>query len=116
MPIIYGKDVERSDRLPGLHRWERVSTKYGASNMTMGELSYMPGSHLPLHTHPNEEAMLIVAGTLEAVLGDETHNVGAGDTVLAPPGVRHGFTNRSSKEARMVWVHPVAEIVMHWVD
>jgi quercetin dioxygenase-like cupin family protein len=82
----------------------------------MGELTYTPGSHLPLHTHPNEEAMLIIAGTLEAVLEDETCTVRAGDTVLAPSGITHGFTNRSSEEARMVWVHPVTEISMQWVD
>ena len=116
MPIIYGKDVKQSDRLPGIHRWERVSKELGAQGMTMGELTYTPGSQMPPHTHSNEEAMLITRGTLEAVLGDETYTVSAGDTVLAPAGVKHGFINRTSEDAHMVWVHPVTEIVMQWVD
>lgn len=116
MPIIYGKDVERTERWPGIFRWERVNKERGAQRMTMGELVYTPGSSLGPHTHPNEEAMLITEGTLEAALGDETCTVTAGDTVLAPAGVKHGFANRTTEDARMVWVHPVSEIVMQWED
>ena len=116
MPIVYGKDVERSDRFPGIHRWEKVGKEYGARSLTVGELTYTPGSHLPPHSHPNEEAMLIIEGTLETVLGNDKYTLSAGDTVLAPAGVRHGFTNRSSEDARMVFVHPVLEIVMEWAD
>jgi len=39
--------------------------------------------------------MVIVEGTLEAVLGDEVVTLGPGYTVLAPAGVKHGFVNRS---------------------
>ena len=116
MPIIYAKDVERTERWPGIFRRERVSKERGAQGMCMGELDFTPGSSMRPHTHPNEEAMLITEGTLEAVLGDETCTVSAGDTVLAPAGVKHGFTNRTSENAHMVWVHPVSEIVMQWVD
>ena len=116
MPIIWNKDVERKERPPGMLRWERVGKKHGAANLAMGELEFVPGGHLAPHTHPNEEAMLITDGSLEAILGDETYTLNAGDTLLAPADVRHGFVNRSSKSARMVWVHPVAEIVMEWVD
>jgi quercetin dioxygenase-like cupin family protein len=60
--------------------------------------------------------MLLTDGTLEAVLGDETYTVSKGDTVLAPAGVKHGFTNRTTTTARMVAVHPVPEVVMQSVD
>jgi quercetin dioxygenase-like cupin family protein len=33
------------------------------------------------------------------VLGDEVVNLGPGDTVLAPAGVKHGFINRSGAKA-----------------
>ena len=39
-------------------------------------------------------------GELEAVLGDEVVTVKEGQTVLAPPGVKHGFVNRSGASAR----------------
>ena len=35
--------------------------------------------------------MVIVEGSLEAILGDQVVTLGEGDTVLAPAGVKHGF-------------------------
>jgi len=61
-----------------------------------GILRSKPGARATTHIHPDtEEAMVIVEGTLEAVLGDEMVTLGPGDTVLAPAGVKHGFVNHS---------------------
>jgi quercetin dioxygenase-like cupin family protein len=53
--------------------------------------------------------MVIVDGELEAVLGDETVTVNAGDTVLAPAGVKHGFVNRSQSQAALLALFPKTE-------
>ena len=115
MPIIYGNDVEGQDRAPGVTRWMRVTKDCGAQELILGELDFAPGGSITPHIHPTEEAMFVTLGTLEAVLGDESCTVKAGDAVLAPVGVKHGFVNRSSEHARLVFVFPTSEIVMQEV-
>ena len=53
-----------------------------------------------------EEAVVIVEGSLEAILGDQVVTLGEGDTVLAPAGVKHGFENRSGATARLLAIFP----------
>jgi mannose-6-phosphate isomerase-like protein (cupin superfamily) len=60
------------------------------------------------HLHQEiEETFLVRRGALRFLLGDETFDIGPGDFVRAPPGVRHGFANLSGDEAELlVSFHP----------
>ena len=49
---------------------------------------------------------MIVEGQLEAVLGNEVINLGPGDTVLVPAGVKHGFINCSGAKAVLLASSP----------
>ncbi len=108
MPLIHTRDIQAWERYPGVRRWEMVG-KANSESILMGELVFSPGSKIPTHSHHNEEAMLVTEGRLEAVLGDERMDVGPGDLVLAPAGVKHGFTNRSRADARLMFFHPNVE-------
>jgi mannose-6-phosphate isomerase-like protein (cupin superfamily) len=81
------------------------------ADLTMG-----PESSVPTHIHPTEEAMVILEGELDAVLGDEIVPVTAGQTVLAPPGVKHGFVNKSGAPARLMAIFPTARPERTYVD
>lgn len=109
MPIIHKRDVREEQRYPGVRRWELAGKRSGSKSMLMGELVFTPGSSVPIHTHPNEEAMLVTEGQLEAVLGEQRVAVGPGDMVLALTGEKHGFVNRSGADAKMMFFHPVLE-------
>ena len=62
---------------------------------------------VPLHIHPNhEEAILIMEGNVEVVLGDEVRTLGPGDVLLAPAGIRHSAINRSAQPARVITIFP----------
>jgi mannose-6-phosphate isomerase-like protein (cupin superfamily) len=62
------------------------------------------GPHLHRHL---EETFLLRSGRLRFLLGDEVFDIGPGDFVRAPPGVRHGFANVSGEEAELlVSFHP----------
>jgi quercetin dioxygenase-like cupin family protein len=111
MPLIRSEDTRQIQRFPGVVRREMVNEALGARGLTVGELVLDPGSGMPPHVHTNEEAMVITEGELEASLGDETCLVQKGDAVLAPVGIPHGFRNLSSAPARVVFIHPVLEIV-----
>ena len=73
----------------------------------VSHLEIGPGGRVTTHIHPDsEEAMVIVEGSLEAILGDQVVTLGEGDTVLAPAGVKHGFENRSGATARLLAIFP----------
>jgi quercetin dioxygenase-like cupin family protein len=116
MPILKKSDVEMGEIAPGVERWEIVNGELGADSLTVADLTLAPGSKAPTHTHPTEEAMIIVGGELEAVLGDEVVTVKEGETVLAPAGVKHGFVNRSGSSARVMGVFPTGKVERTLVD
>src|SRR5690242_18957345 len=52
-----------------------------------------PGDEIPLHRHRIDEAVFYLAGVAEVRVGDETHEVRAGDIVFIPAGAPHGARN-----------------------
>jgi quercetin dioxygenase-like cupin family protein len=49
-----------------------------------------PGAKLAFHTHPGEEAGVVIAGTLKLEIGDKPALLlHAGDSYLVPRGARH---------------------------
>jgi quercetin dioxygenase-like cupin family protein len=62
------------------------------------------GSFAPTHTHERyEETFYVLEGELEFTLNQETFQVRAGDYVRAAPGVRHGYANKSERQAQMLF-------------
>ena len=100
MPILYQTDTKTEEGYPGIPRTILVDASHGAKSLWVGHLEITPGAQVTTYIHPDtEEAMVIVEGQLEAVLGNEVINLGPGDTVLAPVGMKHGFINRSGENA-----------------
>ena len=48
------------------------------------------------------ETVILLTGALRVVAGDETHDLGAGDTLYFHANVPHSYENRSSRETRCV--------------
>ena len=107
MPILYRADAKTEEGYPGIPRTVLVDASHGAKSLWVAHLEIGPGARVTTHIHPDtEEAMVIVEGELEAVLGDEVVTLGPGDTVLAPAGVKHGFVNRSGAKAVLLASFP----------
>ena len=109
MPIIRRSDRNRNEQTtsPGLESFSIVDAAHGSDSLRLGELTIDPMSRVPRHTHTNtEEAMVLLEGTLEAVVGSQRTTIEAGDLVLAPAGTVHGFLNRSEAPARLLYVFP----------
>ena len=63
-------------------------------NQSLAEASVPPGRQTDEHYHVDaEELYYFVAGAGRMRLGEEEHDVGAGDCVVIPPGVRHKLWN-----------------------
>lgn len=116
MTVLDRDDNEVGELAPGVARIEIVNGKLGAESLTISEVTISPGARAPTHTHPTEEAMVILDGELDAVLGDEIIPVTQGKTVLAPAGVKHGFINRSDSAARLYGVFPTSNVERTLVD
>lgn len=48
------------------------------------------------------ETVILVTGALRVVAGEETHDLGAGDTLYFQADVAHSYENRSSRESRCI--------------
>jgi uncharacterized cupin superfamily protein len=69
-----------------------------------------PGTHpgrpiAGLHLHrSDDEAWIVLSGTLEFQIDDEQREVPAGESILVTRGTRHSFWNPSSEPARYLLV------------
>jgi quercetin dioxygenase-like cupin family protein len=70
-----------------------------------------PGHYLGTHTDSAEEIVLILAGTVEASLGEERGQLSAGQAALIPAMVPHGIRNIGNETARCVGFFAAAEVV-----
>ena len=69
------------------------------------EVGLAPGMAVPRHTHTREdEVYFVLAGELEATVGDETFVLRPGDTLLAPRDVPHELRNSGTGENRFLLV------------
>ena len=110
MPIIRNGDrhINQATSSAGLESQIIVDALLGSDSLRMGELTIAPMSRVPRHTHTNtEEAMVLLEGTLQAIVGSQRTTIEAGDLVLAPSGTVHGFVNQSDTPARLLFVFPI---------
>lgn len=114
MPILNREDSEELS--PGVERYALVDGDKGSEATSVGDVLVGVDGVVPTHIHPTEEAMVILEGEMDAILGDEVITVAEGQTVLAPPGVRHGFVNRSGAPARVLAIFPTANMERTLVD
>lgn len=64
-------------------------------NLVHGEHTMMmqflldEGSHIPRHSHPQEQTGYLVAGSLRFTIGEKVYTLSAGDSWCIPGGVPH---------------------------
>ena len=62
----------------------------GGDQVLMCRATYQPGSTVRRHSHPDtEQLMLIVEGSVEMTIGDETKTLDVGDVAVVNRGVEH---------------------------
>jgi quercetin dioxygenase-like cupin family protein len=57
--------------------------------MTLARITLARGALVPRHSHPNEQIATVLSGRLRFTLGDETREVGAGESLLIAGDVPH---------------------------
>ena len=81
------------DRLDHLRIWDGVTVQaVEGERTTLAVIDLEPGSAVPEHRHDNEQLGVLVRGSMRFRIGDETREVGPGDTWSIPGGVPHAVT------------------------
>jgi len=76
---------------------------------TFGIIEIAAGRVLEEHVHAEEDdTFYILEGEMTFFFGDEEAAAPPGTFVLVPPGVRHGFSNRTDKVVRILNLHAPA--------
>ena len=76
----------------------------GGEGIALGIGRIAPGEELALHSHPQPEAYLVLAGTASVEIEGEEHRAGAGSAVFIPGGAEHACRNREREELRFAFV------------
>jgi quercetin dioxygenase-like cupin family protein len=80
----------------------RTAADSGGELLVMDSVWTRPGHRAAEHVHPGmEERWQVVAGRAAFRIGDEEHELGPGETVVAPPGTPHLAWNPTAGEVRL---------------
>jgi|TARA_Y100000780_G_scaffold228340_1_gene245747 quercetin dioxygenase-like cupin family protein len=66
----------------------KLKTMWGDKIM-MSLVELDPGSEVPLHSHPNEQAGMVLEGEFEFTIGTESKKVKEGEYYIIPGGIEH---------------------------
>ena len=73
--------------------WLVNSALVPGAKMTLGTCLIQPGKSNPLHRHPNcDELLVVTSGRCIKRIGDETVELGTGESVVIPRGMPHQAT------------------------
>jgi quercetin dioxygenase-like cupin family protein len=109
--------VIRLDDLPAGHTSrELVGAEHGDADASLILVDAPPGHRVSLHRHPYAELFVVQEGQATFTAGDEEIVVGAGQIVVVPAGVPHGFVNSGEGPLRQVDVHASGRFVTEWLE
>ncbi len=93
-----------ADSPPGIGLYRLVTAACGATGFSTGIARMGPGTQMPYHSHPDNEAITIVAGRARFVVEGRAYRLHAGDCIHLPAGVAHMVRND----------RPASDLVAHW--
>ncbi len=79
-------EVKRKEIAPGVV----IRTMWGDKVM-MSVIESAPHAVVPIHTHPHEQAGMVLQGEFDMTIGGETRRMRPGDSYVIPGGVEHGI-------------------------
>ena len=83
--FIDPSQVKRRELAPGV----TLRTMWGDKIM-MSMVEIAPNAVVPTHSHPHEQAGIVLQGEFEFTIGGEVKKLRQGDAYVIPGGVEHG--------------------------
>ena len=84
MPFVALQELPKLELFPGIH-----SALIAGERVMLSALEMESGGVVPEHSHPHEQAGLVIEGKLRLRIGDDERELGPGDAFLIPPHVAH---------------------------
>lgn len=91
------------------HRFH-VDADLGAGAVTLATARLDPGAVVPPHTHPVEDAMVVLEGRGELVVDGNVHTLRPGGGYLAPANVVHHVRNTGDEDLVIVFTWPAVDV------
>jgi quercetin dioxygenase-like cupin family protein len=95
--------------------FEKLGDEIGAG-ISVIVVNAEPGEGPRLHRHPYPEVFVVLEGEATFTLDGEQRVVRAGEIVVAPGGVAHGFTNTGDGRLLQVDVHESPRFQTEWLE
>ena len=93
----------------GRLEWMVAGSLGNSDTLTVGKCFIDPGQANPVHHHPNcDEVLHVVRGRIRHRVGDESLEMGPGDTISIPVGSIHNATNIGDEQCELVIVFDTA--------
>ena len=80
----------RRDRAGGVRQGRKAPHSGLSKDAMCVENTFETGGVGAMHCHPHTQITYVVSGRFRFTIGDETREVGPGDTLLKQDGVMHG--------------------------
>lgn len=84
MPFFDPQQIQPFEILPGV----RIRAPYG-QNIMLSMVEIDDGSVVPMHSHPHEQAGILLEGRMELTIGSEVKIVEPGALYIIPPNTPH---------------------------
>ena len=104
MHFIDLKDTFKKQLAPGVN----LNVAWGHKLM-LSVVELEPGSTVPMHSHPHEQAGIVLEGEFDLTIGGETRRVRRGDMYIIPGGVEHAAVTGEGKAVALDIFHPIRE-------
>lgn len=116
MPIIDHATVRWAPTMERVRERYLASKAQGMVSLTIKEVEITPGWENRLHTHPVDVSIQVMAGAMQALVGEEVRTVRAGTTLVIPPGVPHQLSNHLWTPAVLLVTYPTAALDTDYLD
>jgi mannose-6-phosphate isomerase-like protein (cupin superfamily) len=97
-------DMQRREVGGGETVYQAEGKNHGMQTMSFVITETQPGGGPPLHTHPVEEAHVVLKGTVTYTIGDSVFQVSAPYVVCIPPNMPHTFVNEGDTVLNLIGV------------
>jgi quercetin dioxygenase-like cupin family protein len=96
--------------------WSFEGKLYRNTEISFIWVDMSPGEAVKLHQHPYGEIFIILEGKASYRVGEETLEAQAGQIILAPPDVPHGFVNSGAGLLRQIDIHLSKTFITEWLE
>lgn len=93
-----------------------ASSEHGLADLRVRQLVVHPGHPGRLHTHPTDQVIMVTAGAVQFIVGDDFQTVRSGNSLAAPAGVPHKVVNNLWVEARLLVIDATNDLSTQYLE